>query len=34
MRFHNYKGLKRDLVITIGLFILLLLLNGVNVFGG
>jgi len=32
--FHNYKGLKRDLIITIGLIALLLLLNGANVFGG
>lgn len=34
MRFHNYKNLKRDLVITVGLIVLLLLLNGANIFGG
>ena len=34
MRFHNYKGLKRDLIITIGLIVLLLLLNANSIIGG
>jgi len=34
MRFPSYKGLKRDLIITIGLIALLLLLNASSILGG
>ncbi len=34
MRFHNYRGLKRDIIITVGLIVLLLLLNANSVIGG
>lgn len=34
MRFHTYKGFKRDLIITIGLIVLLLILNGSSIIGG
>ncbi len=34
MRFHVYKNLKRDLVITIGLIVLLVLLNAPSLIGG
>ena len=34
MRFRKYPGLKRDIIITVGLIVLLLLLNGTGIIGG